>query len=110
MFSNRHRKILGVLLLASLPAVFSLESPEVQAEQLPIKTYTTADGLADDRINRIIQDSHGLLWFCTAEGLSHFDGYKFTNYTKANGMPSDFVTDLVETRDGTYLVGTGDGL
>ena len=30
----------------------------VQAEQLPIKKYTTADGLAHDQINRIIQDSN----------------------------------------------------
>ena len=83
MFSSRPRKIFGVLLLASWSGVFSL-APEVQAELLPIKIYTTADGLADDRVNRIGQDSHGVLWFCTAEGLSHFDGYKFTNYTKAN--------------------------
>src|SRR5215475_4013342 len=110
MFSSRHRKILGVLLLVSLPAVFSLNVGQRQAELLPIKIYTTADGLADDRINRIVQDSHGVLWFCTAEGLSHFDGYKFTNYTKANGMPNDFVTDLLEARDGTCLVGTEGGL
>ena len=109
MFSSRHRKVFGVLLLASWSAVCRL-APEVHAELLPIKIYTTADGLADDRVNRIVQDSHGVLWFCTAEGLSHFDGYKFTNYTKANGMRNDFVTDLLEVRDGTCLVGTGGGL
>jgi ligand-binding sensor domain-containing protein/signal transduction histidine kinase len=110
MCSGKHKKILRLLLVVSFPAVLSLAMTEVQAEQLPIKTYTTADGLADDRINRIVQDSHGLLWFCTAEGLSHFDGYKFTNYSKTNGMPNDSVNDLLETRDGTYLVGTGGGL
>ena len=109
MCSKHHRSILRLLLFLSFPAVFSLALTTVQAEQLPIKTYTTADGLADDRINRIVQDSHGFLWFCTAEGLSHFDGYKFTNYTRANGMPNDFVTDLMEARDGTYLVGTQGG-
>src|SRR5215469_1056248 len=110
MGGSRNGNICRVLLLAALLATCNLASIEVQAEQLPIKTYTTAEGLADDRINRIVQDSRGLLWFCTAEGLSHFDGYKFTNYTKANGMPNDFVTDLLETRDGSYLVGTGRGL
>src|SRR5215813_5022101 len=81
-------------------------SASIQAEQLPIKTYTTADGLVRDQINRIVQDSQGYLWFCTSEGLSRFDGYRFTNYTTANGLPSGWVSDLVETRDGTYLVAT----
>src|SRR5215813_5749668 len=80
------------------------------AQQLPIKTYTTADGLVRDQINRIVQDSHGYLWFCTVEGLSRFDGYRFTNYTTADGLPSGYVSDLLETRDGMYLVATAKGL
>src|SRR5215831_7056276 len=97
---------LGLFLLLCL-AIGSWKS---HAEQLPIKTYTTADGLVRDGINRIIQDSHGYLWFCTAEGLSRFDGYKFTNYTTADGLPSGAVSDLLETRDGIYLVATAHGL
>ena len=80
------------------------------AEKLPVKTYTTADGLGRDQVNRIVQDSHGFLWFCTAEGLSRFDGYKFTNYTTVNGLANNAVTDLLETRDGTYLIATSNGL
>jgi len=51
-----------------------------RAEQLPIKTYTSADGLVRDQINRIVRESRGFLWFCTRDGLSRFDGYTFTNY------------------------------
>ena len=97
---------LGLFLLLCL----AIGSSKSHAEQLPIKTYTTADGLVRDEINRIIQDSHGYLWFCTDEGLSRFDGYKFTNYTTADGLPSGAVSDLLETRDGTYLVATAHGL
>jgi ligand-binding sensor domain-containing protein/two-component sensor histidine kinase len=82
----------------------------VQAEQLPIKTYTTADGLAHDNINRIVQDSHGFLWFCTAEGISRFDGYNFTNYTSDQGLPHRSVNDLLETRNGIYWVATSGGI
>jgi ligand-binding sensor domain-containing protein len=59
----------------------------VQAEQLPVKTYTTADGLLRDEVNRIKQDSRGFLWFCTNDGLSRFDGYNFTNYTTDDRLP-----------------------
>lgn len=81
-----------------------------RAERLPLKSYTTADGLARDQINRIVRDSRGFLWFCTPEGLSRFDGYRFTNYTLASGLPHRSVRDLLETRSGAYWVATGDGL
>ena len=80
------------------------------AEQLPIKTYTTADGLAQDNVNRIVRDSRGFLWFCTGEGLSRFDGYQFTSYTTRQGLPHRYVTDLLETRAGTYWVATWGGV
>jgi ligand-binding sensor domain-containing protein len=69
-------------------------SADVRAEHLPIKTYTTADGLAHNVVNRVVRDSRGFLWFCTREGLSRFDGYSFTNYGIEQGLPSAMVNDL----------------
>src|SRR5512143_4308285 len=59
-------------------AICVLACVSSQAERLPIKTYTTADGLAQNAVNQIVRDSRGFLWFCTNEGLSRFDGYTFT--------------------------------
>ena len=84
--------------------------PDLRAERLPIKTYTTTDGLPRDHINRIVQDSRGFLWFCTSEGLSRFDGYKFTNYGTEQGLPGREVNDFLETRGGVYWVATNKGL
>ncbi|MGH9822784.1 MAG: ligand-binding sensor domain-containing protein, partial [Blastocatellia bacterium] len=80
------------------------------AEQLPIRTYTTTDGLAQDNINRIVPDSKGFLWFCTGEGLSCFDGYQFTSYTSDQGLPDRRVKDFLQTRAGDYWVATGNGI
>ncbi len=80
------------------------------AEQLPIKTYTTADGLVSNRISRIKRDTRGFLWFCTEDGLSRFDGYSFTNYTMRQGLPSNWIDDFLETRNGAFLVATSAGL
>ena len=79
-------------------------------EQLPLKLYTTADGLARDGINRIVRDSRGFLWFATHEGLSRFDGYQFINYTADQGLPQAPVNDILETRDGALWIGTRDGV
>ncbi len=96
-----------VLLLAVLMAF----ATDAMAERLPIKTYTTADGLANNRVKRIVQDSHGFIWFCTAGGLSRFDGYQFTNYTVDNGLAAPSLNDLLETSDGDYWIATNsDGL
>lgn len=80
------------------------------AERLPIKTYTTVDGLAHNTINKIVRDSRGFLWFCTADGLSRFDGYNFTNYGTDYGLPHSVVSDFLETREGECWVATNAGL
>ncbi|HKA17576.1 MAG TPA: two-component regulator propeller domain-containing protein [Blastocatellia bacterium] len=80
------------------------------AERLPIKAYTTVDGLACNNINKIVRDSRGFIWFCTADGLSRFDGYSFTNLGTDLGLPHSEVMDLLETREGEYWVATKGGL
>jgi len=70
------------------------------AERLALKSYTTVDGLSSDRINCILRDSQGFLWFGTWDGISRFDGYHFVNIVQ--GLPGPSVNALLETRDGTY--------
>ncbi len=80
------------------------------AELLLIRWYSTADGLASDRIDKIVTDSRSFIWFCTPEGLSRFDGYRFKNFGVAEGLPNRSVNTLLETRSGEFLVGTDGGL
>jgi signal transduction histidine kinase/ligand-binding sensor domain-containing protein len=81
----------------------------VRAERLPVRTYTIADGLLRDGVTRIFQDSRGFLWFCTADGVSRFDGYGFTNFTTDDGLPERHVNDALELND-TIFFATGGGL
>jgi ligand-binding sensor domain-containing protein/two-component sensor histidine kinase len=80
------------------------------AERLPIKIYTTADGLPSNNINKIVRDSRGFLWFCTAEGLSLFDGHTFVNFGVDDGLPHANVNDILESAPGEYWVATQGGL
>ena len=73
------------------------------AERLPLRTYTTDDGLAHARVRRIVRDPRGFLWFCTIDGLSRFDGAEFVTYRTDDGLPDPWVTDLLTTRDGDVL-------
>jgi signal transduction histidine kinase/ligand-binding sensor domain-containing protein len=87
-----------------------MASVTARAERLPVRVYSTADGLPSNQINCVKRDSHGFLWFCTVEGLSRFDGYTFTNYGVDQGLPGRVVTDFLETRSGEYWVATLRGL
>lgn len=80
------------------------------AEQLPVKNYTIAEGLAHGRVTGIVRDSRDFLWFCTFDGLSRFDGNNFVNYSERDGLAHGRLNDLLETRDGTYWVATNRGL
>ena len=92
----------SVLLLACVLGAY--------AEKLPLKLYTTADGLAHNSVNRIVRDSRGHLWFCTSEGISRFDGYEFHNYGRSDGLPHRIVNDVLETRSGELWIATAGGL
>jgi ligand-binding sensor domain-containing protein/signal transduction histidine kinase len=81
-----------------------------QAEKLPLKIYTAADGLAHNSVNRIVRDSRGYLWFCTSEGLSRFDGYEFHNYGRRDGLPHRVVNDVLTTQSGELWIATAGGL
>src|SRR5262245_33051185 len=76
------------------------------AERLPLRAYTTADGLAHDHVKCIFPDSRGFLWLCTAQGLSRFDGRRFATYGVEHGLEELYVNDFVETRAGEYWVAT----
>ena len=96
----------AIFLIALLP---SLAAP-AEAERLPARVFTTADGLANNAVNRIVHDSRGYLWFCTREGLSRFDGHSFTTYGIDEGLPSADINDLLETKQGIYWIATSRGL
>jgi ligand-binding sensor domain-containing protein/signal transduction histidine kinase len=93
-----------------LAALFLLHVSVAVAEQLPVRAYGIEDGLAGDSVNAILQDSRGYLWFATTDGLSRFDGQRFTSYGVADGLPRARVHAVLESRDGTYWAATQGGL
>jgi signal transduction histidine kinase/ligand-binding sensor domain-containing protein len=110
MVRGRSNRVRSVRLLLCALLLVCLRPAPPAAEQLPIKLYTATDGLARDRVVRVRQDSRGLLWLCTSEGLSRFDGHDFVNYTTDQGLPNRAVWDFLETSGGVYWVATLGGL
>ncbi len=72
--------------------------------------YGINQGLSQQIIRSICQDTTGFLWIATEDGLNRFDGYEFVNYytdiNDPNSLPDNFIYSLVAASDGGLWIGT----
>ncbi|MEP6923350.1 MAG: hypothetical protein ABI954_02700, partial [Pyrinomonadaceae bacterium] len=73
----------------------------LRAERLPLRVYTSADGMASSVVTHLTRDSLGFLWFATRDGLIRFDGREFTNYRLGDSNTSQTLFYIRETSDGS---------
>ena len=52
-------------------------------ESFNFKSLDVKDGIPDNYIYGILQDSYGFMWFISGNGLSRYDGYNFKYYSIA---------------------------
>lgn len=72
------------------------------------RQYSAKEGLPNDFMTFIFEDSKGILWFGGSGGLSRFENEAFTNYTKSQGLVGNYVRTIHEDADGTFWIGTYD--
>lgn len=75
---------------------------------------TIDDGLPQNMVDDILQDSHGFLWFGTWNGLCRYDGYTFevfdTQNAEGSAIRDNFIYALLEDAHGNIWIGTNQGL
>ena len=76
------------------------------------QSWGAVDGLAHSIVSALAPGRRGSLWLGTGNGLSHFDGTYFTNYSAEDGLLGGQVTALGrEAGDaGALWIGTPNGL
>ena len=93
--------------------VLLLSSWMVVAQSYQFKHLEVSDGLSNNSVNTICKDRDGFMWFGTTTGLNRYDGYTFKIYQHAENdpgsLPDNYITDIVEMRDGRFWVNTGRG-
>ena len=79
-------------------------------DRILIQTWRSSQGMPQDSVTSIAQDSSGFLWIGTEEGLSRFDGVRFANYDKTNSGPgNNVVLALLFDRQKNLWIGTNGG-
>lgn len=106
--SRIHRWMLGLLVGWLSCALGYAQAP------FHLQTFSTRQGLPQNRALCLAQDSTGFLWVGTGDGLARFDGLTFRTFQHRRddpgSLPGDEVLGLRLVPDGRLLVATLSGM
>lgn len=102
-------KRLLLLLLLAVTAGAALRA----GDNVRVTHFDEGDGFAESRVTCMIQDSQGLIWFSTWDGLYRYDGYRMRNYKARPGdncpLGINRIDYIRELADGRILCRGTDG-
>jgi len=110
------QKSISKLILFALPFfLFMLSVGLMGQSNVKFQKLGIENGLSQNSINCIFQDSSGFMWFGTEDGLNKYDGYEFKVYRNdpqnKNSLSHNFVYSICEDKTGAIWIGTyGGGL
>ena len=79
------------ILLSSIFAGFLTE-----AQEFAFRNYDLENGLPSAEVYDVFQDSRGIIWLATGNGISRYDGYSFDNYSQKDGLTDNVVFEFFE--------------
>ena len=108
---NRAAKILIILMIASVCAI----NIDAQNQSVRFNHIDVENGLSQNMVRLIGQDSRGFMWIATWDGLNRYDGYEFKVYKHIDGDSTSLrvnkISCLLEDHKKRLWVGTyGGGL
>ena len=83
------------------------------AGQIEFERYTIDDGLSQNTVQKVMQDSRGYIWLGTQGGLDRFNGYEFVHYESESSdsttIPFGYIWSIEEDKNGIMWLGTQRG-
>ncbi len=107
------QRLLGRVALLAVTSL--LVSPVGAAISMPMHfTHLSVDdGLSQNNVQAILQDSVGFMWFATESGLNRYDGYEIKRYHRSrstpDGLTNDYIWTIVEDEDNNLWLATKGG-
>jgi signal transduction histidine kinase/ligand-binding sensor domain-containing protein len=92
----------------------SIPGLRVGSRSVAFTHLTIEQGLSDQRVQAVLQDRIGFMWFGTNNGLNRYDGYNVVVYrndpTNPHSLSGNLIEAVYEDRSGTLWIGTRSGL
>ncbi|WP_062616572.1 two-component regulator propeller domain-containing protein [Flammeovirga sp. SJP92] len=105
-YSVINRTIIAKITLLLLSFFSHISFAQENEIVFDIQWYSTKNGLVQNDITSIYQDSKGLMWFGTNAGISRFDGYNFTNYSMdTHQLTSNIISCFQEDQYNNLWIG-----
>ncbi|MFH4969492.1 two-component regulator propeller domain-containing protein [Gaetbulibacter sp. M240] len=106
------KKAKPVICLVFLIIGYIILNP-LYAQDLYFKNLTVEDGLSQNDVNSIIQDSYGFIWIGTYDGLNRFDGRNLETFRRETAnlasLPDNRISSLFEDNNKRLWIGTESG-
>ncbi|MEE8525221.1 MAG: ATP-binding protein [Thermoanaerobaculia bacterium] len=69
------------------------------AQRYHVRSYAESEGLPSSKVNDVLQDPSGRMWFASRGGVTVYDGVEWSTYSLLQGLshPDHFALDLDET-------------
>ncbi|WP_291781697.1 two-component regulator propeller domain-containing protein, partial [Cecembia sp.] len=87
---------------------------KVKSQEIQMETISISNGLASPQVMDVMQDSYGLLWFGTANGIQRYDGYTWKNFRNIIGdstsLQHNMVFDIEEDQNKNLWIATDLGV
>lgn len=80
---------------------------------LDLQRSVISEELTQQSVGQTFQDSRGVVWFVSQEGLNRYTGHELENYRYSsqdpNSLPTNIVTQVIEDADGVLWLSTRGG-
>ena len=83
--------------------------PLIEGNDISFRKLSNPTGLSQIRVENMVQDDQGFMWFGTQYGLDRYDGYNFKVFvpdrSRVNSLSGGYIYSLFKDRSGMLWIG-----